>query len=842
MNELQEQALAVANRHIIERPRLTRLLDETTARVILLVAPAGYGKTTLARQWLSEKRHVWYRPSANAEIAAVAVGVVGAVRGVAADVGDDLRRSLSGRRSPIDVDGAEQLVTRDLARVSEPLWLALDDYHELSEDAQELIRRLRAIEPLRLVLTTRHRPTWRSSRDIVYGEVLELGQETLAMTRAEAEEVLETSGGEAATFIDVAGGWPAVIGLASFAKQVPNLTGPTLPPELHDYIAEELFATLAPSSRSGLARLSLFETLSPARVEAFLKSDGDYVLAEGRRVGFVPELSAGCFRIHPLLRQFLLQKFRQLPENTVVIDLRRAVDILLGTHEWANVLEIIQSFNANDLFDDLIRASLYELLDESLLSFATNIVETTRASNYSSALTTLLEAELAFREGLHDQSSHLAETAGAELLNEPSFAAKAFLRAGQSSYFGDALEESLSYFTRARELAVERTDQRDAQWGLFLTAVEREDRGATQLLTEFERLCGSSADDRLRIQNGRLHYGMRIGSVYAGLSGSRSVARLASSAQDPTIRVSFWHVYSGALRLAAQYSDALTASDAAFEQATASSLTFAIAHVHLTRATIHLGLANCDDALDLLRNVESLATATDDPYLQMNERVSRCRAHLLNKNFESAADAIDTDFAQPASSGQYSEFLAMKALIVGMAGETDRALHLLDDAESASRENEALASRAAVRALLSLNGSATEDPEVTSVLQECVAKGVLDPWIFAFRLEPRLVRLADSKPATRRTVRQALARLSDRRRRGSGGVPYVFGIESLTPRERDILALLVDGKTNREIANVLFVEETTAKAHVRNVLRKLGVRTRTEAAVLALKMQGPRSS
>jgi len=44
---------------IIERPRLTRQLDECAARTILLVAPAGYGKTTLARQWLADKPHAW---------------------------------------------------------------------------------------------------------------------------------------------------------------------------------------------------------------------------------------------------------------------------------------------------------------------------------------------------------------------------------------------------------------------------------------------------------------------------------------------------------------------------------------------------------------------------------------------------------------------------------------------------------------------------------------------------------------------------------------------------------------------------------------------------------------
>src|SRR5947209_18154271 len=66
---------AAAPNFIIKRPRLTKLLDDTQARIILLVAPAGYGKTTLAREWSSQRgRHaLWYRASASAsDIAAIA--------------------------------------------------------------------------------------------------------------------------------------------------------------------------------------------------------------------------------------------------------------------------------------------------------------------------------------------------------------------------------------------------------------------------------------------------------------------------------------------------------------------------------------------------------------------------------------------------------------------------------------------------------------------------------------------------------------------------------------------------------------------------------------------------
>ena len=52
-----------AQSYIIKRPRLTKLLDESGARIILLCAPAGYGKTTLAREWVegaSADRVAWY--------------------------------------------------------------------------------------------------------------------------------------------------------------------------------------------------------------------------------------------------------------------------------------------------------------------------------------------------------------------------------------------------------------------------------------------------------------------------------------------------------------------------------------------------------------------------------------------------------------------------------------------------------------------------------------------------------------------------------------------------------------------------------------------------------------
>lgn len=57
----------------------------------------------------------------------------------------------------------------------------------------------------------------------------------------------------------------------------------------------------------------------------------------------------------------------------------------------------------------------------------------------------------------------------------------------------------------------------------------------------------------------------------------------------------------------------------------------------------------------------------------------------------------------------------------------------------------------------------------------------------------------------------------------------------LTDREQEVLKLIIDGKSNKEIANLLNVTTHTAKAHVCNIIQKLAVDDRTQVAVKALK-------
>ena len=70
--------------------------------------------------------------------------------------------------------------------------------------------------------------------------------------------------------------------------------------------------------------------------------------------------------------------------------------------------------------------------------------------------------------------------------------------------------------------------------------------------------------------------------------------------------------------------------------------------------------------------------------------------------------------------------------------------------------------------------------------------------------------------------------------RSSGGPTKMA---SFTPRELEVLQLIIAGKTNREVAKQLCVCDKTVEFHLANVYLKMGVRTRTEAVVWALRQR-----
>ena len=182
--------------HIIERPRLIELLEDSGARVVLLVAPAGYGKTTLARQWSARQSGpvAWHRTTrASGDVAALAVNLDNVLAAATEPRDRDPKRigsiaSVNARPAPL----ARALVST-YAHLTEDVLLVLDEWEAAGTDeAEELMTAVVDELAIRVLATSRTRPPWFTSRLTVYGEGLELGLRQLAMSDEEALSVLAT--------------------------------------------------------------------------------------------------------------------------------------------------------------------------------------------------------------------------------------------------------------------------------------------------------------------------------------------------------------------------------------------------------------------------------------------------------------------------------------------------------------------------------------------------------------------------------------------------------------------------------------------------------------------------
>jgi len=89
-------------------------------------------------------------------------------------------------------------------------------------------------------------------------------------------------------------------------------------------------------------------------------------------------------------------------------------------------------------------------------------------------------------------------------------------------------------------------------------------------------------------------------------------------------------------------------------------------------------------------------------------------------------------------------------------------------------------------------------------------------------------------PAMARKLIEGFANLS-RMRGGQPEAATEAEGSDLTPREKDVLGLLVRGESNREIAQHLYLSDKTVKQHMTKILRKLGVRSRSQAIIHAVR-------
>jgi DNA-binding NarL/FixJ family response regulator len=109
---------------------------------------------------------------------------------------------------------------------------------------------------------------------------------------------------------------------------------------------------------------------------------------------------------------------------------------------------------------------------------------------------------------------------------------------------------------------------------------------------------------------------------------------------------------------------------------------------------------------------------------------------------------------------------------------------------------------------------------------------IWDPVVCALRSSPALADVITSDASFRPAIEDLFQRSRDAalaKRAGFRTRSRRQPDDLLSPREREVLGLIAQGLKNREIAEALFIANSTTKVHVRHILEKLGVRTRAEA-------------
>ena len=826
---------------IIDRPRLTRLLDETSCRIIMLIAPGGYGKTTLARQWMASKRHAWYRgTTASSDVAALAIHFSQILQPHISGAGERMVQRLRATGTPErDVVDLAEMLAEDLEDWPEDLWLTFDDYHLAAESRapERFVEILLASCPVRLFLTSRSRPSWATARRLLYGEIYELGHNVLAMSQDEAAEVLaELKGPETSGLYALSEGWPAVIGLAALSDHF-ELPDGSIPETVHEYFAEELYQAAAPDVQDALARLWLMPTVTDELADMVLGPIAETALSEGVRLGFLTSQGPGAYDVHPLLRAFLDSKIkeeRRTPEDEEMAS--RVVRYLIDREQWDDAFTLLGRSFTQRIFTELLDGALHGLLADARMPTLARWIERAHAERMDTPIIVLAEAEVAFREAERLKAEGLASEAARRFKPDHPEKSHAFYLAGAAAHLSERNPEALQHHTEALSHARDIESKQDALWGRLLAATKLELPSTDEILAELIEAGDGGPRSELRLVMARFIRQSRMGT-HGGLIEAHDAARhLLRRVSDPVMRTSFTNGYSQTLATAGLYRRALASARETAEMASTSRLPFAIPYARLVQAVALAGLRNFSKSLQILDQLEEAAEQKRDEYLHV-ETTNR-RARILTSQGLAERALLECELTRPpVTLGERGEYMTTQALALACLGERDQPKVLIAKAQELTLSPQVRVMAPLVAAVCALTSDSEEAGEAArGAFATVLEVGDIDSFVCAYRACPQLLETLSSDEEWRGPILEIIENAQDEdlaRRVGLRLRVRRHYSGPLSPREREVHQLVAQGLSNKEIASVLFISETTVKVHVRHILEKLGVRSRTAAAVRA---------
>jgi LuxR family maltose regulon positive regulatory protein len=852
MEALRESYPPLFGRHA-RRPRLTGLLDESKAQTILLTAPAGYGKTTLAAEWVQGRDDVvWYRAtSGSADVAAFPAGLADIMEPFVPHVGNRLKQRLRVAETPEKAARPlAEILSEDLGPWPADALLIIDDYHLVtdSEPVEEFMDWLLMLTPaLRVLVTTRSRPKWASARRILYGEVTEIDRGQLAMTTDEAALVLEGSSTEdVQALVEQAEGWPALIGLAALSAthEIPK---ERVSETLYRYFAEEVVRGEPPEVERFMLMASVPSQIDPGGAPDLIGlTDVEPVLQRLVNEGLL-QADRKLFRFHPLLRAFLQRVFKGSDPIAFADLARKHIEAARDKEDWEEAFSLAIEAEQFELALEVLEPATPSFLASGQVEVLERWLKECGDHATRDPWAGIVRTELLIRQGDLARALAVARSLPSHFASDDGRASRAWYLVGFTSHLLSEETDALEAHRRAYQSARSPQEQCAALWGAFMAAWELGLPDTSSYLDALEAVASDPAT-RIRVATGRLIDAASKGSLRGTEEIYEPLIPIAEHANDPMAETSFLSRVAEAHVTRGNFSEAQALANRVLAIAETLQLGFVVPHCLLPRATAEIGLRQFSAARQTIRRLAQSILKRDDPYLEVAGQVLQLKLKISNPRHQFREGEISRYAWERAHNAIRAEYLSLRALKASGAGDANRAFDLQAQAVELSHGIDTIfvARFAGLIADLSVSGT-SDDLEVATMdlVQACADAEAFEALILAARACPRWISLTMNDPPTESVVKRTLVRSGDTelvRNAGLASSEFDSAEASLTAREREVLSCLADGLSNSAIASRLFISQSTVKVHVHHILKKLHVESRLQAVLKAAKDEPAESS
>jgi LuxR family maltose regulon positive regulatory protein len=869
-------------RGLVARPRLLAILSELPAkRLGVIKAPAGFGKSSLAAAWAEKLEQSgncvgWMTiDSDDDEATRFLFYVSQALHHACPDVGAGAI-GLILENNLIDPTAVLSSLINDLAEIEDDVYLFLEDYHWLraSRIHQAVAYFLKhAPSHCHVVLTTRAEPPLPLATLRAQNQLIEIDAVALRFDMQETKAFLDSTKPGVLELPDVqllqrkTEGWPAALRIVAsmpsqfglpFKEYVQSLSGSQRP--IAAYLSEML-DTLPVEMVDFMLRTAILDRLSGPLCEAVTGSSSSRTILASlaqRQMLLTPLDNDGAwFRYHTLLAEYLRQRL-EADRGIEVPELHGRAALWYASHElWTEAVQHAIAAGASDRAISWINNCAMALIKRgdlfTLLEWQRQFPDELMRSQCEVRLAIAwgLSLALRFDEALKlatEIEGDIAATrlSDSDLLHECQAIRSVAIALKDDSERAlplaqDCVNRSSDPWTANVASNVVRFSHMKAgnlkqfhatPWIPY--SVEEDRRN---VFASVYRHClnGIAEERQIRLAAADKHYreGLRIAeqdvgpnSIAAALPASL-IARIKYE-QGQLDEAEAWVIDRVPLISSGTMLDCVW------------STYFVISRVATARM-------NFERARTLLERAENLGVARDWGRLSAGVIAEQARLYVNDGRLDEAAACVDRlerlarkyPASRPCAWSEIEWYHKLgRAHLLGQQARPDEAISILQQLQ---REAEAMQHRqflicVAIR-LSAVQLSAGKVAEAVGrfrrVLTACAAAGLYQTVLDEGPIISELLQTTQESGNVKTDLMPYLDRVVEGlRRAGQGRSAPISGariLSALSPRETDILSLIAEGLSNKEIARSLYIGPETVKSHLKSVFSKLGVERRAQA-------------